>query len=56
MGELKIREMRALAEERLGDAFDIREFHDAVLLNGPVTLPVLDRVIRNWIERERARE
>ncbi len=53
MGELKIREMRALAEAELGDAFDVRAFHDAVLLNGPVTLPVLDTVIRRWIEAQR---
>ncbi len=53
MGELKIRELRALAETELGDAFDIRAFHDAVLLNGPVTLPVLDTVIRRWIADQR---
>lgn len=53
MGELKIRELRALAEAELGDRFDIRAFHDAVLLNGPVTLPVLDTVIRRWIETQR---
>ena len=53
MGELKIRELRALAETELGDAFDIRAFHDAMLLNGPVTLPVLDTVIRRWIETQR---
>ena len=49
MGELKIRELRAFAEAELGERFDIRDFHDAVLLNGPVTLPVLDRVIRAWV-------
>ena len=53
MGELKIRELRALAEEELGDGFDVRAFHDEVLLNGPVTLPVLDTVIRRWIETQR---
>jgi len=53
MGELKIRELRALAETELGEAFDIRAFHDAVLRNGPVTLPVLDTVIRRWIADQR---
>ncbi len=53
LGELKIRELRALAEETLGEAFDLREFHDAVLLPGPVTLPVLDRIIRSWLDARR---
>lgn len=49
MGELKIRELRTLAEAELGEDFDIREFHDEVLSNGPVTLPILDRLLRGWI-------
>ena len=53
MRELKIREPRALAEAELGDAFDIRAFHDAVLPNGPVTLPLLDTVTRRWIDTRR---
>lgn len=49
MGELKIRELRELAEAELGEDFDVRDFHDRVLLSGPVTLPVLDDLIRRWI-------
>ncbi len=49
MGELKIRELRTLAEDTLGDAFDLREFHDRILLSGPVTLPLLDDLIRAWL-------
>ncbi len=49
MGELKIRELRSLAEAALGDSFDVREFHDQILLNGPVTLPLLDDLIRAWL-------
>ena len=55
MGELKIRELRALAETELGGDFDIREFHDQILSNGPVTLPILDRLIRTWIAERRTR-
>lgn len=51
-GELKIRELRARAEERLGDRIDIRAFHDAVLENGAVPLTVLDRLIDEWIEEQ----
>ncbi|MGH8167526.1 MAG: DUF885 family protein, partial [Woeseiaceae bacterium] len=50
-GELKILELRARAEEQLGAKFDIRDFHDAVLLNGGVTLSVLDRLVNRYIEQ-----
>ena len=53
MGELKIRELRAKAEEQLGEQFDVREFHDAVLLNGSVPLPVLEQLIDRYIEGKR---
>ncbi|QDT70004.1 hypothetical protein MalM25_29480 [Planctomycetes bacterium MalM25] len=52
-GELKIRELRAAAEERLGDCFDVRAFHDAVLENGAVPLTTLEELIREWIDHER---
>jgi uncharacterized protein (DUF885 family) len=50
MGELKIRELRRRAEERLGERFDLRVFHDAVLLDGAVPLDVLEAKIEAWIE------
>jgi uncharacterized protein (DUF885 family) len=49
IGELKIRELRAKAEKELGTSFDIREFHDAVLLNGSVPLPVLEGAVDRYI-------
>ena len=56
MGELKIRELRELAEMELGEDFDVRDFHDRVLLSGPVTLPVLDDLIRRWIAERTSAE
>ncbi|HJR62261.1 MAG TPA: DUF885 domain-containing protein [Gemmatimonadaceae bacterium] len=53
LGELKIRELRARAERSLGARFDIREFHDAVLRNGSVPLPVLEAEIDAYIGRAR---
>ena len=50
MGELKIRELRARAEQRLADRFDGREFHDVVLRDGAVPLDVLEEKIEAWIE------
>jgi uncharacterized protein (DUF885 family) len=49
MGELKIRELRSLAERELGPRFDVRAFHDAVLANGPVPLPTLEELIREYV-------
>ena len=46
MGELKIRQLRKEAEERLGDDFDLRAFHDLVLANGAVTMDVLEELVR----------
>ncbi|REK04522.1 MAG: DUF885 domain-containing protein [Acidobacteria bacterium] len=49
MGEIKIRELRTRAEQALGDRFDIRAFHDAVLAGGSVPLPVLEESIDLFI-------
>ncbi|MDR8390636.1 DUF885 domain-containing protein [Aliifodinibius sp. S!AR15-10] len=51
IGELKIRELREKAEQELGDNFDVRKFHDAVLLNGPVPLTALEQNIEDYIEK-----
>jgi uncharacterized protein (DUF885 family) len=49
MGELKILELRKRAHDALGDRFDIRAFHDAVLENGGVPLPILETQIDEYI-------
>ncbi|TVQ65514.1 MAG: DUF885 domain-containing protein [Balneolaceae bacterium] len=54
MGEIKIRELRNLAEEELRDSFDLRTFHDVILLSGSVPLSVLENNIREYIRNEKA--
>jgi uncharacterized protein (DUF885 family) len=49
MGELKLWELRAKAQHALGERFEVREFHDAVMANGSIPLPVLERQIDEYI-------
>lgn len=51
IGEIKIRELRSKAEKTLGEKFDIREFHEVILEQGVVTLPILEDRINAYIER-----
>ena len=53
LGELKIRALRARAEQALGAKFDLRAFHDAVLGGGAMPLDVLERRIDDWIAAQR---
>jgi len=55
MGELTLWELRAKAEKELGDAFDIRAFHDAVLTNGGLPLEILRVQIDDYIAAAKAR-
>ncbi|MFL9583581.1 DUF885 domain-containing protein [Stenotrophomonas sp. AB1(2024)] len=54
LGEIAIVRLRGEAEKALGDRFDVKSFHDAVLKQGSVPLPVLDAQIRAYIEERRA--
>ena len=55
IGELKILELRKRAETQLGDKFDIRRFHDAILLDGGMPLDILETKINRWIFEEKTR-
>ena len=52
LGMIKINALRDRAEAELGEAFDIRAFHDELLLTGTMPLPVLERKIDRWIEEQ----
>ncbi len=49
IGELKIKELRAMAKEELGEKFSIRGFHDTVLGNGALPLSVLETRVAEWV-------
>lgn len=53
LGMLKINELRENAEAELGDLFDIRAFHDEVLLTGSMPLPVLEQKIDRWVVEQK---
>lgn len=55
LGNLKFGALRRRAEEALGEDFRIRDFHDALMTAGPVTLPVLDMLIEDWIAGQLAK-
>ncbi len=49
VGMLKILELREAAMARLGDKFDIREYHDVVLGQGGLTLDLLEDQVNAWV-------
>jgi uncharacterized protein (DUF885 family) len=51
---IEIRRLRTLAEETLGDNFDLRGFHDRVVGMGSITLPMLEESIEVWIAEQQA--
>lgn len=55
IGEIKIKELRQRAEDALGEKFDLRAFHDAVLAHGSVPLFILERNIDNFIATEKSK-
>ena len=53
IGQLKILELRTMAEKQLGPKFDIRDFHDVVLRNGTLPLDILEEQVRDWIAQHK---
>jgi uncharacterized protein (DUF885 family) len=54
IGELRIEQMRAAAERRLGPAFDLRGFHDALLREGALPMDLLEQQVENWVAARRS--
>jgi len=53
IGELKLKELRAVATKELGPKFDVRAFHDVVLGSGALPLEILEEQVRAFIARQR---
>ena len=49
IGQLKIRELRDRAEEKLGNSFDVRAFHSVILVDGALPLNLLEMKVDRWI-------
>ncbi len=54
IGEIKILELRAKAQEKMGDDFDLRKFHDVILKNGAMPLTILEKVVNDYIQTGRS--
>jgi uncharacterized protein (DUF885 family) len=55
LGELKIRELRLRAEQELGEKFELKAFHDQILLGGSMPLTILEQRVDRWISDTGAR-
>ncbi|KAL3848600.1 hypothetical protein ACJMK2_019449 [Sinanodonta woodiana] len=53
LGEIKIKQLRKMAELHLGDQFDIKEFHSVILENGGMPMNVLEKVVTSWLHEKK---
>jgi uncharacterized protein (DUF885 family) len=53
IGELKVKELRAVATRELGPRFDLRQFHDQVLGHGALPLDILEREVIQWLSQSK---
>jgi len=54
IGEIKIRQLRELAEQELGNNFNIRQFHDQMLKNGSLPMALLEELTKDWIKQQKS--
>jgi len=52
IGMIKVQELRAYAEEELGNKFSLQGFHDVVLKNGSVTMDILEDIVYSWVDSQ----
>jgi uncharacterized protein (DUF885 family) len=55
IGRLEIQKLRTLAEQQLGDGFDIRAFHDAIVDQGAMPMDMLESRTKEWIAEQKAK-
>ncbi|MFY0599113.1 MAG: DUF885 domain-containing protein [Cyclobacteriaceae bacterium] len=54
IGMMKILELRSTAKEKLGDKFDIREFHEVILTSGAIPLQLMEEMVMEWVASKEA--